>query len=207
MGNARRTPKQARSQQRVDHLLTTAAAVFGEVGLAEATTNQIAARAGMSIGSLYQFFPNKEAIWAALIERYAFQLRGLLSAEGMADRPFREVIQTIITRLLAFDTEHAGFKALFITGPTAEQINAEIVNQICDLFRTRFPALSEEIALPTALVAVSLVRGMLTLRSDPHPAAPPLPSLVGEITAALLGYLRTVLLRHGVTIPADIEAV
>src|SRR5260370_1341413 len=82
----RRQPKQARSQQRVDHLLNVAALIFEEVGYAAATTNAIAARAGVPIGSLYQFFPNKEAIMDALVERYLDELAGgVRSREETAD--------------------------------------------------------------------------------------------------------------------------
>lgn len=65
----RRKPQQTRGQQRVEAILAAAETVLGEVGYEAATTNQIAARAGIPIGSLYQFFSNKQAILTALIER------------------------------------------------------------------------------------------------------------------------------------------
>jgi AcrR family transcriptional regulator len=58
--------RQARGQRRIDQLLDVAARVFAEVGFEAATTNGIAARAGVSPGSLYQFFPNKDAMAEAL---------------------------------------------------------------------------------------------------------------------------------------------
>lgn len=66
----RRQPQQARGQQRVDAILDAAEAVFAEVGYAAATTNAIAARANTNISSLYQFFPNKEAILVGVVTRY-----------------------------------------------------------------------------------------------------------------------------------------
>ncbi|WP_083468761.1 TetR/AcrR family transcriptional regulator [Nostoc piscinale] len=62
----RRQPKQKRSQQRVEKILQAAAEVFAEVGYEAATTHQIAAKAETAIGSLYQFFPDKLAIFHAL---------------------------------------------------------------------------------------------------------------------------------------------
>jgi AcrR family transcriptional regulator len=53
----------------VNALLTAAAHILAEDGLAAASTNRIAERAGVSVGSLYQYFPTKEALVAALIER------------------------------------------------------------------------------------------------------------------------------------------
>ena len=55
----RRIPIQERGEQRVTELLEAAAAIFAEVGYEAATMRDIAGRAGASIGSLYQFFPNK----------------------------------------------------------------------------------------------------------------------------------------------------
>jgi AcrR family transcriptional regulator len=65
-----RTPRQARSQETVECLLTAAAHVFAHRGYANTTTNHIAARAGVSIGSLYQYFPSKDALLLALAERH-----------------------------------------------------------------------------------------------------------------------------------------
>lgn len=74
----RRKPQQTRGQQRVEAILAAAETVLGEVGYEAATTNQIAARAGIPIGSLYQFFSNKQAILAALIDRQYEALAGAI---------------------------------------------------------------------------------------------------------------------------------
>jgi len=67
--SARKRPSQARSQVTVEAILDAAAQVFEARGYAAGTTNRIAARAGVSIGSLYEYFPNKDAIVVALAER------------------------------------------------------------------------------------------------------------------------------------------
>jgi AcrR family transcriptional regulator len=69
--DARKPPKQERSRRTIDALLEATARIVGDVGLETATTNRIAEVAGVSIGSLYQYFPGKEALLAALIEREA----------------------------------------------------------------------------------------------------------------------------------------
>ena len=70
----RRVPRQVRGQQRVEAILAAAEGVMAEVGFEASTTNQIAARAGVPIGSLYQFFANKNAI----VEEMARRQRDML---------------------------------------------------------------------------------------------------------------------------------
>jgi AcrR family transcriptional regulator len=72
----RRTARQARSQATVEAVLEAAAQVFERHGYTEGTTNRIAERAGVSIGSLYQYFPNKDAILIEVSRRHV--------AEGMS---------------------------------------------------------------------------------------------------------------------------
>src|SRR6266481_8421396 len=71
----RRIPIQERGEKRVAGLLQAAAAIFAEVGYEAATMRDIAERAGASIGSLYQFFPNKEVVARALKTRYCQELK------------------------------------------------------------------------------------------------------------------------------------
>lgn len=78
--NPRKLPRQARSRATVDAMLEAAAQVLVEHGYEGATTARVAERAGVSIGSLYQYFPNKEALIAALVERHAGDLIALAEA-------------------------------------------------------------------------------------------------------------------------------
>jgi AcrR family transcriptional regulator len=72
--NARRTPRQDRSRETVEAIVEAAAQVFERHGYAAGTTNRIAQRAGVSIGTLYQYFPNKDALVAELARRHIAQL-------------------------------------------------------------------------------------------------------------------------------------
>jgi AcrR family transcriptional regulator len=67
----RKHARQERSRSMIDALLEATARIVSQTGLDRATTNRIADVAGVSIGSLYQYFPGKEALLAALIEREA----------------------------------------------------------------------------------------------------------------------------------------
>jgi AcrR family transcriptional regulator len=74
----RKHPKQKRALELVETILTGARQLFLKKGLEKTTTNQIAEKAGISIGSLYRYFPNKESIVAALIDQeLAIYLRAL----------------------------------------------------------------------------------------------------------------------------------
>jgi AcrR family transcriptional regulator len=73
-------PKQERGRQRVAAILEAGTAVFGEKGYDAATMTEIAAISGTAIGSLYRFFPSKDALADALLARYTQQL-----TEGFAE--------------------------------------------------------------------------------------------------------------------------
>src|SRR5258708_13008477 len=73
----RRIPIQERGERRVAGLLEAAAAIFSAVGYEAATMRDIAERAGASIGSLYQFFPNKEVVARAIKTQYCQELKEL----------------------------------------------------------------------------------------------------------------------------------
>ncbi|MER5258202.1 TetR/AcrR family transcriptional regulator [Streptomyces sp. NPDC002855] len=66
----RKQPRQVRAELTRQRILDAAARVFAEYGYAAGTTNRIAERAGVSIGSLYQYYPNKDAILVELLTRH-----------------------------------------------------------------------------------------------------------------------------------------
>ncbi len=115
----RKLPSQERSKDTVEAILTAAAHIFAELGYAACTTNKIALRAGVSIGSLYQYFPNKDAIIVSLTEQM-FQ-EGLKMTEAIvkntekSQAPFREKLRRFIE----------GMVALHMKNPKLHKILAE----------------------------------------------------------------------------------
>jgi len=75
----RRLPKQQRSRQTVEAVLDAVVAILKRDGIAGVTTNRIADVAGVSIGSVYQYFPHKRAIFAALHDRHVDDISQLIA--------------------------------------------------------------------------------------------------------------------------------
>jgi AcrR family transcriptional regulator len=83
----RRRPRQARAQATVDAIIKATARVLIEEGYDRASTNRIAQAAGVSIGSLYQYFPSKEALVASLVENQQQKMTAVLEDCLAAQRP------------------------------------------------------------------------------------------------------------------------
>jgi AcrR family transcriptional regulator len=76
----RKSPRQERSRATVEAILQAAAYILVRQGYDAFTTNSVAERAGVNIASLYQYFPNKEAIFAELYRRHVAESRGAMLA-------------------------------------------------------------------------------------------------------------------------------
>jgi AcrR family transcriptional regulator len=74
----RKAPRQSRSQATVTAILDATAHILIERGFAAASTNAVAERAGVSVGSLYQYFPNKDALVSALRARHGEQMMAVI---------------------------------------------------------------------------------------------------------------------------------
>src|SRR5437588_706523 len=112
----RKAPKQERGQRRIARILDAAAVEFARVGFDAATTNAIARRAKTSVGSLYQFFPNKEAILVALTEHYLREIRAvhaMVLSDEAAQLSIPEFFDQLVDRLAQFHNTHPAFLSLF----------------------------------------------------------------------------------------------
>ncbi|MDT0603892.1 TetR/AcrR family transcriptional regulator [Thalassotalea castellviae] len=74
----RKQPSQTRSRERVEKIISATYALLQEQGLAAVTTVHIAKKAGVSVGSVYQYFPNKKAIFVSLYNEYLKDIRSIL---------------------------------------------------------------------------------------------------------------------------------
>ena len=98
----RKRPRQARSRATVDSVLEATARVLVKRGFDGLTTNLVADEAGVSIGSLYQYFPNKAALVGALIEKHVDAMQSLALAEltRVAQLPMPEAIRSVIDAMI-----------------------------------------------------------------------------------------------------------
>jgi len=96
----RKDPRQRRSRHTVDRILSAAARIFDEQGYRGTTTNHVATAAGVSIGSLYQYFPNKDALLAALAQRHVDEALGILAERAVTlaeqEPPLEDVVRQLV---------------------------------------------------------------------------------------------------------------
>ncbi|WP_211178620.1 TetR/AcrR family transcriptional regulator [Brasilonema octagenarum] len=150
----RRQPKQKRSQERVDRILDAAAEVFDEVGYEAATTHAIAQSANTAIGSLYQFFPDKLAIFHALELRHVERVHAVwakLDQPEIIQLPFERFIRTLratFQQLFEQPTSRMVFVQYFSSQAIFQSIDdsftEEAINFTAKLLQARNPALSTE---------------------------------------------------------------
>ena len=98
----RKQPRQARSKATVDAILDAAARVLVEDGYDKLTTNRIAKIAGVSIGSLYQYFPNKQAVALAVADRHAHEMITLLgqTLTELSDASIPVAVRTYVKTMI-----------------------------------------------------------------------------------------------------------
>jgi AcrR family transcriptional regulator len=94
----RKNASQERSRATVDALVEATARVLVKEGFDKASTNRIAEKAGVSIGSLYQYFPCKEALVAAVIDRHNEKVMRVVRAAlvDVASRPVNEAVRRLV---------------------------------------------------------------------------------------------------------------
>ncbi|HEY5228446.1 MAG TPA: TetR/AcrR family transcriptional regulator [Opitutaceae bacterium] len=189
---ARRVPVQDRSEKRVASLLSHAEAVLAKVGYEATTMTEIATRAKASIGSVYQYFPNKEAITAALYAKYGTELVerwNLLEAEtrGLTSDA---LAAAIIDKFFTFANEQPAFFPILnapITVRKDPAVKERLRAQFATLFAARDPRLSWADALQVAAVALQTIRSLITLCAEVR--AKDRPRIVAEHKVLLAAYL------------------
>jgi AcrR family transcriptional regulator len=102
-----RRPVQSRSQDTVEVILRATAHILARQGTQGLTTNRVAAKAGVSIGSLYQYFPDKDALVAEIRRRYeeAFRDRLIALARDLDGLRLRDAIARCVRELIALHAE------------------------------------------------------------------------------------------------------
>lgn len=189
-------PVQARSRARVERLLEAATVEFAESGYDGATTAAIADRAGVPIGTLYQFFPDKAAIFDTLAEGYLERIRDVWEQQILpeaARRSLDELLEYAVTAHAEFFAREPAFAAVWLTPRVSPQMILAST-QLHEELTARSTELLARYGVPrsaarrgrVAAVIVEMISwiSLLSLeREDPR--------LMAELKLALTAYAKT----------------
>lgn len=126
-----RQPVQDRSRQTVRFILEAAVQVFESHGIAGGTTARIAERAGVSVGTLYQYFPNKQAVLQALGEAHvaeaAERIGDLLRHVADAALPLDQLLRAVVGAALALHADNPALhRMLYEDGLLTPDLRARV---------------------------------------------------------------------------------
>lgn len=195
-GENRRVPLQERSKKRVERILEAAALVFADEGYDAATMEGIAQRAETSIGSIYQFFPNKLAIFNALAKSYHERLRLFFDALIMGpilELSWPQILDGAIDAFNAFHAKEPAFRAVWVSMhftaesvAEGEAITREFAKRIDAIIAAKLPAVTKAQRPVMATMVVEVLTAILIVCARRPAEAEP---LVRETKAMLYRYL------------------
>ena len=191
----RRQPMQQRSAERVERMLDACARLIDELGYEGLTTTLIAERAGVAVGSLYQFFPDKRAVVQALTMRTLQDYVAATSERLAATNPktWWEVVDAVLEEYLRMHRTTPGFGKVHFGDVIDTRLmderrdnNTVIAEAFSRLIADRTNLSIGEVLLPVS-VAVEAADGVLRLafRRDPRGDQ----VLVDEAKKMIKGYL------------------
>ncbi|EGX57530.1 TetR family transcriptional regulator [Streptomyces zinciresistens K42] len=200
----RRTPRQARSRARLAQVLRAAERVLVAEGVEALTTTRIAAEAEVSVGSLYQYLPDRDAVIDALAAGYFTRLEATMDdlVRGAADERWADPVGVLIDTYAALYRAEHGFRALwFGSGLTEETRAADRRHKLrmADGVRQILLALGlarDDAALARACHAAVLAADALAQEAFRRDAEGDR-ALLDEAKSMLRGYLSGVVARHG----------
>jgi AcrR family transcriptional regulator len=188
----RRVPQQERGERRVAQLLGAAAEVIVENGYEAATMTEIANRAGASIGAVYQYFPNKEAVVRALRAQYGDEMdaRWTFLNQASATLSVKQLADLLVDVLVKFIEEHPAYFALLdapLRFKRDQQARNRLRERFAGFFRAKSPALAPEEAFRVANVAFQILKSMSPLYAEAK--LQERLALIAEVKLALTAYL------------------
>jgi AcrR family transcriptional regulator len=206
----RKQPKQDRAAQTRQRILDSAAHIFAEYGYSAGTTNRIAEGAGLSIGSLYQYFPNKDAILHALMDAHVDAGAKLLAERTSGGLPERldDALRVFVRATIDNHRDNPRLHQVLVEeAPRAPAF----LSRLHDLetlmvdaaagFLDEHPAVHANGRL-TARVVVATIESLVhRLIASPDPVDPQ--RLEDEIVVMLTGYLSV----QGLSLQAEAPAV
>ena len=194
----RKRPVQQRARETRERVLTAAAHIFSVHGYSAGTTNRIAQEASMSIGSLYQYFPNKDAILVELTHRHMADGRTRLTellTRGLPERLDQLIAASVETMIELHIPDRDLHRVLFEEAPRSASIRAELkviedalvtqVAQVLTMYRETREMKDPELTARVVVVAIeSVVHRFVAAADAPDPQA-----LGEELTRLTMAYL------------------
>src|ERR1700712_735700 len=162
-----RVPQQTRSRALVARVLTAAGELFATEGYEQTTTNRIASAAGVSVGSLYQFFIDKHAILDALQADWAERLPVELDASlNVGDvRPLPDIVDEVLEVHARLDREQPGLLAVLLTTRGSRQVTTTrdaIQLRLDEMIERREPSMPQPQRRIAAAMLIHLSLGLYT---------------------------------------------
>ena len=193
----RRRPRQVRAELTRDRILAAAAHIFAEHGYAAGTTNHIAEQARVSIGSLYQYFPNKDAILAELLLRHIdrgswIEAAHLDLSPGSLETAVRALVRDAIAhhsddpRLLRIMIEEASLSPELLEA--IERHGETRVGQVRDLLARHPDVRVGDVGTAAELILFTVEMNTHKLMADPRTIA--VETFEAELVAMVTRYLR-----------------
>ncbi|PTQ13208.1 TetR family transcriptional regulator [Sphingomonas oleivorans] len=189
--------RRERGERRMAQIVEAAAVVLVERGYENANTNLIAAQAGISPGSLYQFFRNKEEIARAVARNYAAIFAEALDQAFLieiADLPVEAMVDRIVDTLIAVNVAHPALRTVFRgwdappgLAEAIRPLQEGIIDRVTMIVARRLPGLAEAERRVIATVTIEIFRGLvpLVLLSDTERR----PVFTRELKRALTSYI------------------
>jgi AcrR family transcriptional regulator len=204
-GATRRTPVQPRSQRTLEKVLDAASSLLGQMPLEDLTTTRIAIEAGMSVGTFYRFFPDKQSIVDAVAIRHVEEFRRLLAREVMPNleqemrnlndfQPAR-MLNLVVDAYVAYLDQHPDFRAIsfgrHISAATKEREASPVVGlpaMLKDFMLDRL-GIPNNPELDLMLRVVSEAGERLIAFAYEQPTREERDRILGEMKRMLAGYL------------------
>ncbi|MCU0650332.1 MAG: TetR/AcrR family transcriptional regulator [Gemmatimonadaceae bacterium] len=180
-----RAPSQDRGQRRVDSILDAASELFAEQGVDAVSVNAIAQRAGSSVGSLYHFFPNKDAIVEALAARYCREMVDLniaLLRPEMVTAPLDAVLSGVVEGFAHYHTSNPAYDEVYQAAlrssgghqsPVFQQVQQSIRATVDEYLSRRMPTMPAEERGYYAMTSVAAVHWLIAEATMRDPAERP----------------------------------
>jgi AcrR family transcriptional regulator len=193
---ARPSPRrQERGQRRIAAILEAAAALFTSRGIEGTTMSAIAAASGTAIGSLYQFFPNREAIVEALAEQYLADWHAMRAGVASSrPRELRASIDAGIDARVRFHLEHAAVSRLLETHTSTARAIHELQTQLegAVAFLSSYgPGIPSKKLRLYAQMINAMVNGVMATVVDASLSEPQRRTLVDELKSVVHAYLES----------------